>query len=352
MSVSVAGRQIHRNLVLSESARVVLGLIQGGMEWLEWAIRHPRARYHFVDECALVAAVQTGLHASPLMLLPAFDLTVGPARLMALDPDDLNILAWAKDDDKRVRMIRGDHALVTEAEFARDARILDEWGVGSRLVFQGMGLDDQLAIHALLHPEIPLPRSAEPEEAAEFAVGLAVNPPEFADYYRAYLQYLAASPRCPRRPKERMALVWDAVELLQPLLYDALDCPRVDGQAADWEVALAIEEWLMMGRRLGFSRLSRGVQQVIAHTPFASRDCDEDAAQIVAIYLIGAQMLLGSARLGHRRIGQDGVSSTFALRADAEEGIVALGADGIITLSGYRAWPEPPATPATTKRRK
>lgn len=353
MSVSVAGRQIHRLVMLSESARIVLGLIEGGVEWLEWAIRHPRARYHFSDERALVAAVQAGLHGSGLLLLPEFDLTVGPARLMVFDPEDLDILASAKQGDKRAKAIRGEHRLVTEKEFARDMDVLDKLGVGDRLVFQGMALDDQLAIHELLDPEIPLPRSAAgPEEAAEFAAKLAVNPPEFADYYRAYLQYLAAVPLCPPRPGERMALVWDAIELLRPLLYDALDCPRIDGQGAHWEVALAIDEWLLMGRRLGFSRLSRGAQQIIAHTSFPWREDNAETPRIVAAYLVGAQVLLGSAKLGRRRIAQDGISSTFPIRSEGEEAVIALGPDGIITLAGFRALPEPPAAPATTRRRK
>jgi hypothetical protein len=354
MSVSVAGRQIHRLVMLSDSARLVLGLIGGGIEWLEWAIHHPRARYHFADESALVAAVEFGLHDSALLMLPALGLKVGPAKLMTLDAEDLAILASARSEDRRIKRILSDHDLITQAELARDRPILEdklEVGEPLPLVLQGMGFDDELRIHALLWPEQPLPDSAPPAEAAAFALELAANPLEFADYYRAYLQYLAAAPPGPPGEKGRMARVRDAIEILQPLLFDALDCPRIDGQAR-WEVALAIDEWLLMGRRLGFSRLSRGAQQIIAHTRFPCREDDEEAPRIVAAYLTGAQVLLGSAKLGHRWIAQDGVSSTFPIRSDVEEAVVALGPDGIITLAGFRTLPEPPAAPATTKRRK
>ncbi|HEV2817028.1 MAG TPA: hypothetical protein VGW40_07390 [Allosphingosinicella sp.] len=355
MSVSVAGRQIHRLLMLSESAQVVLGLIPGGIDWMEWAIRHPRARYHFVDESALVAAVPVGLHGSALLLMPALGLKVGPAKLMTLDPEDLCILAAARTEDRRVKRILADHDLVTQAELARDRPILEdklELGDPLPLVLEGMGFDDQLSIHALLWPEQPLPESAPPAEAAAFAIELAASPLEFADYYRAYLQYLSAAPPRPLGERGRMARVRDAIQLLEPLLYDALDCPRIDGQGAHWEVALAIDEWLLMGRRLGFSRLSRGAQQIIAHTSFPCRDDDAEAPRIVAAYLVGAQVLLGSAKLGPRRIAQDGISATFPIRSEAEEAVVALSPDGIITLGGFRTLPEPPAPPATTKRRK
>lgn len=354
MSVSIAGRQIHRLVMLSESARLVLGLIDGGVDWLEWAIHHPRARYHFADERALVEAVQAGLHGAVLLPMPALGLKAGPAKLMTLDPEDLFILVAARTEDRRVKRILADHGLVTQAELARDRSILeDKLEVGNPLplVLQGMGFDDQLAIHALLWPEQPLPESASPAEAAAFAIELAVSPLEFADYYRAYLQYLDAAPPRPLGEQGRMARVRDAIENLEPMLYDALDCPRIDGHA-HWEVALAIDEWLLMGRRLGFSRLSRGAQQIVAHTSFPCCEDDEEARRIVAAYLVGAQVLLGSAKLGHRWLAQDGISLTFPVRSEVEEAIVAVSPDGIITLAGFRTLPEPPPPPATTKRRK
>ena len=357
MSVSVAGRQFHRLLMLSESAQIVLGLIDGGVEWLEWAIHHPRARYHFSDERTLVAAVQGGLHGSALLLLPLppLGLKVGPAKLMTLDAEDLCILAAPRADGRRVERILSDHDLVTQAELAGDRRFLHETlelGDPLPLVLQGMGFDDQLAIHALHRPKQPLPDSSPPAEAAAFAIELAANPLEFADYYRAYLQYLAEAPPRPLGEKGRMARVRDAIELLERLLYDALDCPRIDGHA-HWEVGLAIDEWLLMGRRLGFSRLSRGAQQVIANTSFPCCEDYEEARRIVAAYLVGAQVLLGSAKLGPRWIAQDGISSTFPIRTDLEEAVVALSPDGIITLGGFGTLPEPPAPPpAKTKRRK
>ena len=354
MSVSVAGRQIHRLVMLSESARIVLGLIDGGVDWLEWAIRHPRARYHFSDERALVEAVQAGLHGSVLLLMPGLGLKVGPAKLMTLDPEDLCILVAARTEERRVKKILADHDLVTQAELARDRPILEdklELGEPLPLVLQGMGFDDQLSIHALLWPEQPLPESAPPAEAAAFAIELAASPLEFADYYRAYLQYLAAAPPRPLGEQGRMARVRDAIESLEPLLYDALDCPRIDGHA-HWEVALAIDEWLLMGRRLGFSRLSRGAQQIIAHTSYPCCEDEEEARRIVAAYLVGAQVLLGSAKLGPRWIAQDGISSSFPIRSDVEQAVVALSPDGIITLGGFWTLPEPPTPPAKTKRRK
>lgn len=365
MTLSVASRRINRAAGISEHGRLVLRLIDGGLPWLEWAMHDPHARYHFENENALVAGVQIGLHAVPLVVLRKKPgLIVGPIKLMTLGLPDLRFLAHSNDDDGRggmavrVQNICQRNGLVTEADFARAMSWLEGLGVApDEPLFRAMALQDRLAIHHLYCRRSELPGPASPEEAAAFALERARTPLEFVDYYKAYLQYVAAARRVPTDRERRMARVKAAIDRLQPLLYPALDCPRVDGLVASWEVAAAVEEWLMMSRRLGFSRLSRGAQQVIAHTRYPRRDgegdSDEDEARrIVAGYLAGAQALLGSAQLGDGQIGQDGVSRTFHVRSDLEAAVIALGPDGMITLNGFRASPRETAIPPTTKRRK
>jgi hypothetical protein len=350
MTVSVAGRPIHHLAGLAEPTRLVLDLIEGGWRWLEWAAHHHRARYHFDSQSALVAGIQAGLHASPFLLLPRLGLLVGPARLMRLDSPDLRLVVRAEqgaagteaDALERIR----ESGLVTQAELAVSIDRLDQFGLAREPVFGAMSLNDQLAIHDLDRGEERLFDHDLRAEAAAFAVGQARTPPEFVDYYRAYLQYVEAAPDVPDKPKARTERVAEAVRILLPLLFHALDCPRVDSA---FEVPGAIEEWLMMGRQLGFPRLSHGAQQVIAHTRFAERDpCD--APHIVARYLALAQALLGSAEFDDGELGQDGVTRTFELCSGAEEARIVLGPDGIITLRGFRGLAQPRTTRPTKRR--
>jgi hypothetical protein len=347
MTVTIAGRPIFR--LAGKHSRLVLGLIEGGREWLEWAIYDPVARYHFDDEGALVAGVQAGLHASTLLLLPNIGLLVGPLKLMTLDLKYLHMLVEAeacpKPDKAMVRKLCGHHGLVTQSQLADDEIVLEKLGLASRPVLEGMAFDDQLAIHALLVEE----KAEIDPDAAAFAADQARTPLEFVDYYLAYQQYLARLPK-PPPIKERAARVRAAFETLRPLLFQALDSPRVDAMAAPSEVAAAIDEWLMMGRRLGFSRLSQGVQQVIAHTEFPG-SYEDDAPRIVARYLADAQDLLGSAELHHPQIGQDGASCTFQIRSDTGDAAIALSRDGIITLSRFTRRFRKPAMPPTHRRK-
>jgi hypothetical protein len=352
MTVSVAGRPIHHLASLAEPTRLVLDLIEGGWRWLEWAAHHHRARYHFDSQSALVAGIQAGLHASPFLLLLRLGLLVGPAKLMTLDTSDLRLVVRAEQggagtEAAALEQVR-EAGLVTQAELAASIDRLDQFGLAREPVFGAMSLNDQLAIHDLDLGEDRLFDHDLRAEAAAFAVGQARTPPEFVDYYRAYLQYVEAAPDIPDKPKLRTERVAEAVRILLPLLFHTLDCPRVDSAS---EVPGAIEEWLMMGRHLGFSRLSQAVQQVIAHTTFSEREF-EDAPHIVARYLALAHALLASTELDDGRLGQDGVSRTFELRSDSEEAVVLLGPDGIVTLSVFRGFPTAHKTRPVTKRRK
>jgi hypothetical protein len=356
MTVSVASRRIDRLNRISDLGQLVLGLIDPRLAWLNWAIADTLAVYRFDDEDALVAGVQAGLHASPLLLMPALGLLVGPLRLMALAPDDVAGLVAAerpgcgKVATAAARKVLANNMLLAEIDLADGAALLADLKVDTAPLFQCMTLADRLAMHALVGTEAaanPPPPLALQQDAAAFALAESWTALEFADYFQAYLTYVAAMEAGGDSTEVRAALVGNAVAMLKPMLFGALECPRVDGPKPQLEVAVALDEWRAIPRRLGFSRLSQGVQQLIAYTGFTDQDEDE-AKVLVAAYLAGAQALLASRPLGPGTLGQDGSSWTFNVESDSEAATVALGADGVITLSSYRPLPKRAAASSTS----
>lgn len=360
MTVTVASRRIEGSSSLSEHGRLTLNFVADGSDWLDWAIRNHRVRYHFDDEAGLVAGVQEGLHASRLLLLGTLGLIVSPLALMALDLADLRILAKAErgnaDEDviKRAKEILGKHRLAPQAELREGTELLktllDAWS--KQPLFQSMTLDDRLAILALAQePRYATPSWPGGEEAARAALRQALTPAEFTDFYRAYLDLVERLGTQDESRAKRETLWSDALDTLRPMLFHALDCPRVENPARPWEVAAAIDEWLMMGRRLGFARLSQAVQQITAHTAFAGQD-REEAERIVAVYLAEAHAFLMAAEFGEGRIGQDGVTRTFTLVSAGKEAVVTLGAGGIVTLTSFRTLLLEQDKPSPTPKRR
>lgn len=365
MTVTISGNPVYGLNGLSDEARRVLRLIDGGVEWLHWASRDGTSKYHFEQDEALVAAVQPGLHGSPLMLLPRLGLLVGPAKLMSLSPDELAAIERYEGGDTtqpsraRIRRILAQRGLATQSDLLSGTTFLRELfgdiDAGAPLppVFQAMGLNDQIAIYDLSGEPVPgdLPPAFR-NEAALFAVGAARTPLEFADYYRVYLQYVATSGTLSQSSADRAASVQAILDSLLPVLFAALDCPRIEPPAHREEVALALTDWFRMQRWLGFARLSAGVRQLVSNGGFGRGRKWDDPEQAVAAYLEGARALLADAKLGATDLCQDGVSRTWRVVGDDHQAVVAAGVDGIVTLASYgplppaKSAPPPPPPPA------
>lgn len=353
MSVTVANRLIQGPGGLSDLGRLALAFIDGGVEWLNWAVSDPAARYALADESALLAAVQTGLHDTPFTLLPQLGLLLSPVKLLTLSLADLTTLAKAERGDATPAVsaltpkIFTDHRLTSQTELAAGLSNLTELGVADAAVFQAMTLEERVAVASLLRlPDPPAAGSLVlQKEAAAFGVEHGRSPMAFVDFYKTYMFMAAKSGAWAATPDQRLAAANAAVMTLQPLLFSALDCPQVDGLVAPAVVAAAVKDWLMMGRLVGFSRISQGVLQIVQHTTY-SQETGDDARRMVAAYLMGAQRLLASTTPTGGFMGQDGASSALPLESVDHLAELHLAANGAITLSGFRRKPAPALTPA------
>jgi hypothetical protein len=346
MTVKIANKPLNGPFGLSETGRRVLGLIDGGLQWLDYAIGTPDAHYHFRDESALVAAVQTGLHATRYVLIDAIGLMVAPVKLMTMSPAELQLLARAATGEVKptnpdlVKML-GRHSLTTQKDLAAVATLLDNLEVAPAPMFQAMDLDDTLALLVLARsPCITDPGTPDLRlEAASFAVSQAYSPPEFVDYFRTFIDHIAIVGEPGDTPTDRRERVLRAVYTLAPLMFQALDCPEVAGLVSPLEVEGAIIDWLMNGRQLGFLRVSQGVQQIVANTGFANEE-GLAAQLIVRDYLDRAQQLVRLLGVGRGIMGQDGATCLFPIVAPAQDAVIRLGPTGVITLAQF-AWQHP-----------
>lgn len=355
MTVSVAGRLIQDANALSALGRLSLAFIDGGGDWLAWAIAEPVARYEFADETMLVGQVQSGLHASRFALLPTLAIKVSPIKLMTLGLADLRLVARAEGGDDnavlaaQVRKILADHQLVTQADLATGPALLRELGQDASPLFQSMNFDDCLAMWRLASepppPFEPAASTSLQREAGAFAVDQARTPAEFCDYYRVYLDI--APPLASATPEQRRQAATTALQTLLPLLFGTLDCPQIEGLPSPGDVELAVSGWLSRGRQIGFSRLSQAVQQIVRHTHWQG-DAGAAALKAIALYLQSAQAFLLANRPGRGRLGQDGATCVFALDTGNLCGELLVGANGVISLRDFGPRAQPPTPTETT----
>lgn len=350
MSVSIAGRLISMPTMLSTLGRQCLAFIDGGTQWLAWAIQSPGVRYDFPDESSLLDEVQQGLHGSRLALLPQLELRVSPVKLMTLSPTDLGTLAQAEAGDTgsvvkaQLQRIFRDNALYTASDLAAGRSLLTQLKVDGAGVFQSLDLEESLALRQLA-AEAP-PADVTPalqQEAAAFAVEQARTPLEFCDYYRFYLACTSTITAV----DERAHAAASALQTLLPQLFTTLDCPQVQGLPSPNEVERSVAEWLARGRQIGFARLSLAAQQIVQHTRYRGDGDDQAASDAIRLYLQSAHAFLAANRPSRGVLGQDGSSCVFTMQNDALAALLQVNG-GIISLRDFGAAPASPTTSQDT----
>lgn len=349
MSISVAGRPIQNSSALSELGRLALAFVDGGPQWLNWAIASLGTHYHFPDEATLLEGTQKGLHGSPLALLPGLGLSVSPVKLMTLGLGDLRTLALAEAGDAspvvgaQVQHVLREHRLLTAADLRNARAFLASLGVEGAPVFQCIEFMDWAALCELPGGSFGGPAPLQPlqAEAATFGVGQARTPREFADYYRVYLHLAAHLPGLAQASAEqRSGAAQAALQALLPVLLGALDGPSlaVVPTSAE-EVRMAVNNWLMMGRRIGFSSLSEGVRCIVEGTRYQG-ETGASAARLVDAALQQAMALLAAHAPRSARLGQDGatmilpVGSENAANAQVELRVSSAGLVSLARLAG------------------
>ncbi len=347
MTVTIADKLVQGRGDLSEPARLVLSVIDGGDLWIDWAVADA-ATYAFADESGLVEGVQTGLHAARLILLSKLDLRVGPVKLMTLSAADLRILLQVEQakgsavSSAQVLQVLARHGLVTDAELASVGAWLVKLGVAQAAALLDLNLEARLALGALASGAENVRASALEKEAATFAAGRAQSALEFVDYYRLYIALARRAVSTLNTPGKRAAAVQSVLNVLTPWLFGALDCPNVGGLVSPAEIAEAVSAWLGQGRRLGFARLSAAARQIVEHADVLGEDGKIDPPAIKAAVdnqWGKVDTLLAGVPVERGRMGQDGASASFVVAGGGAEARLVLRA-GLIMLDDYSPKPQ------------
>ncbi|MCB4364497.1 hypothetical protein KIH07_12190 [Hydrogenophaga taeniospiralis] len=352
MTVIVAGKLIQKSESLSELARQTLTYIDGGPQWLAWALPNPMVCYEVADETTLLAEVQQGLHASPMALLPGLGLWVSPVKLMSLGSANLRTLGQAETGDtsaavvQQTQRIMADYNLVDAQQLRSASEFLQDLGVAAAPVFQALDFNDRVALHALaavaLGQDGDNPAALR-QEAAAFAVQQARTVPEFCDYYQVYLAHSKKMNALGGTAATRGQLCSQAVQTLLPLAFGAMDCPQLpDRLPSPDEVEQCLRNWLARGHKLGFSRLSQAVLQMVTQTIFTT-ETGAEARRLFDLYLSTAQAFLSGNRLKESRLGQDGASLTFTLQNATQQAVLHVSADRLLSLRKFGSWVAPDA---------
>jgi hypothetical protein len=336
---------------LPEKVRQVLVLIEGGREWLDWAIVEPREIFQFPGYEALVEGVQAGLHNAFLMLLTRLGLLVGPGKLFRLPENVLTaIYEWELDggtssQKKVLQNILQRYGLWTQSELAAASHFLVDHGVDGASVFQVLSLQDQISfLHLLNDPDTPLGRVPNEltTEATKFGVRHADNPEEVIDYLLFFLATVeklgfetttkgGVSKDEKKRLWNRAQGILEELRRHVPDLLRSLVFPEVPSPE---ELELGLASWIGLGNVLGFRRLSAAVSQVYQYSDLRQQTGAE-MRRIIDAYISRAQRFLAAHRPKPGVLLQNGASWYYEIEGAGGRAVLMLGNDDSLTLKQF-----------------
>ena len=338
---------------ISELTRQAIAFVDGGSEWLRWAVHGDKVRETFPDESQMAGGIQSGLHGTPFAYLGNLRLMVSPIKLMTFSMEDLRLVAEAERDPSnpvrqaRVTRIFETHDLVTGADMDNtQAWLLALTKAGApafgATILQVLSFHDQVALARLAaHMSARSDQMRLHCAAATFALREARSPIEFVDFFLTYLGVAEKLKSVSELVENVDEAAMSAVRLLSPLAFHALDCPQTQPLSGPDAVALAVEFWAASGRPVGFSRISACVREIVLHTRFISGEgWAEDrlawARNRLEAYLETSLALTKRARLTRPRMDQDGATCRYVLEAGDYMAEMQMSRDGVITLETLR----------------
>ncbi|WP_308920721.1 hypothetical protein [Janthinobacterium sp. J1-1] len=354
MTVSISGRLIERAAQLSDRARMVLGLIDGGQPWLAWACTSPMAHYHFVDELTLLAEVQKGLHSASLVFLPRAGLSISPLKLMSLETDTLRLLARGESGDTIERHAAElGHALQTDQLLTNDQLastngFLESLGVGQATLFKLQDLNDRLALFTLMSSRSDaVAGPALQAEAAAFAVQQARTVAQFCDYYQFFLLTAGTSDVPHADPAVRAQMAEAALYRLLPLIFGRLDGLQLSASPLqDRELMSAIRQWQAGGRSVGFPNVSQAALQMVAHGGYRGEESPAAIVRLVDAYLGQANALLVRGSITAQSVGQDGASLRYTVEDATHQAQLEVSPERMVYLRSFAPLPPAAVPPA------
>lgn len=317
----------------SEKFRLIIGVIEGGSDWLIWAIDDPSLYLWVLSEEELLLRIQEGLHVSGILPLNVKkrNLLISPLKLMQLDIDDLRSIVKGENDTDR---ILEEYSLRTRDDLNKGLAFLVQLKVREHLIFQVMSLADQLRIFNLSQTDSNIGDAGLDQEAAAFAVDQAQTPGEFADRYRFYLavqEKLSASGSKSAR-KSRAQSAWDT---LAPLCNGLLETFSFNigtyTQVRAIDIASNIGSRRSGGFKIGFLCKSAAICNIMKYSGFTDQKGAE-ARKIIQTYMDRAEEIIKNGEHEEIRLSQDGMTRSFRFEKSGGNAVVDLDAWGIVTL--------------------
>jgi len=316
-------QDIHDYDSLSKEAKIVLGFIPGGIQWVADVSRAQTTNYVFVSEAEFLSAVLDGLHNTSLLYVYGVELLVDPEKLLSIGYKQLHKLSAYIDKgefDQANEVLLESLLLSNPILFREVNKFLKYCGVSSNGLFQIMGLSDAIALFSLSKTD--LVKTLKPKvilkDAASFALLSAQTAKEFCQIFSFYLTVVNKLGLNSCDENIRLDKASQVQLSLTSFANEMLNCPQISGSTSDEDINQAISTWLDFGNEFGFASLPAAIEQIALNIPL--NDLYETTlTREISNYQSSISRYMRNRSVGRPTLSQDGKELHY--RVDVEESL-------------------------------
>ncbi len=318
---------------LGNRCQTILAMINGGPDWLRWAIGNSTMPVCQADsESELLLLIQQGLHSDDMLHFNTFRVSI--KKLLSMPDADLEQLAIIRNTDfdteanLRPLLIRND--LVDYADIGSVTGFVQNQQLENDKLFKCPAFNDMLALAAFVK-QLPVTEEQEFQQALLFAQKNAATAGEFIDLYNFFMFAVNNVLPAGLSPLIQTNEVSQLYSRLIPLVFNLLFTSTVGAGKSEMTIRENMQKIILSSRFIGYATCAAAAANLVQNINLLGQD--ETSVKIQAesyLTTIRNQVSLVPAPRG--LLSQDGLFITYKYEDDTALTEIAVSSSGSISL--------------------
>lgn len=315
---------------LTVRCNTILGLIQGGIDWMHWAIAdNAMTACRAQSENELLTIVKLELDADLMIQMNSLKLSLH--KILSMSDADLNLLARVTgttlDNTTSLSPLLARNNLLSYAD-------LDEAIQFARaqesVLFKVVSFAELVTLTTLVKNLQGMEEQAK-HQASDFAQTHASTISGFADLFNFFTTALNDNPSSDSNLNLDSSLVISRYTALRPIVYQFLFTPNVGERQSEAIVRQNLPQVIASSRFIGYQTMTSAILNLSRNISFNKLDSDSLKTQ-AETYLTAIKKQLSMMTAGEGTYSQDGGLITYTYDSDTAHILIGVDVNGNVFI--------------------
>jgi hypothetical protein len=326
------GQQTDNIASFSPRFQSVISMIEGGMDWLNWAIRDRTSpSVNATQEDQLLEMIQHGLHADDYIRFRTFRANLD--KILTLPDADIEQLGIIRktgnDNDVNLQSLLHRNGMFSYAEISEAVAEIPAISSTRPDLFQALSFEDQLALTDFMQKQAGVDEDLK-QQAYVFALNNAANIPDFINlcfFFHILRHQLPGNLIVQTQNSEIQALYRQLLPVSAYLLFT----PNAGRVRQEKLLREAVPELARTNKFIGYSTSSSSVLNLVQNIN-VNDPTDISLQSRIDSYLSSVKNLVGFTPPSAYSLSQDGRLATLSFEKDQAQAHVGVDDAGNVFL--------------------